>query len=165
KGVAVTHRNVAQLLESLHASLPGTGVWSQCHSYGFDVSVQEIWGALAGGGRLVVVPESVTSSPDELHALLIAENVTVLSQTPSALAALSPRNLHAALVIGGEPCPAALADRWAPGRVMINAYGPTETTVDAVLSTPLAAGAGAPPLGSPVAGATLFVLDGWLRPV
>ncbi|WP_141245065.1 non-ribosomal peptide synthetase, partial [Mycobacterium avium] len=165
KGVAVTHRNVAQLLESLHASLPGTGVWSQCHSYGFDVSVQEIWGALAGGGRLVVVPESVTSSPDELHALLIAENVTVLSQTPSALAALSTRNLHAALVIGGEPCPAALADRWAPGRVMINAYGPTETTVDAVLSTPLAAGAGAPPLGSPVAGATLFVLDAWLRPV
>ncbi|WP_224188673.1 non-ribosomal peptide synthetase, partial [Mycobacterium avium] len=165
KGVAVTHRNVAQLLESLHASLPGTGVWSQCHSYGFDVSVQEIWGALAGGGRLVVVPESVTSSRDELHALLIAENVTVLSQTPSALAALSPRNLHAALVIGGEPCPAALADRWAPGRVMINAYGPTETTVDAVLSTPLAAGAGAPPLGSPVAGATLFVLDAWLRPV
>ncbi len=165
KGVAVTHRNVTQLVESLHAPLPKAGVWSQCHSYGFDVSVQEIWGALAGGGRLVIVPESVTRSPDELHALLIAENVSVLSQTPSALAALSPHQLNTGLIIGGEPCPAALADRWAPRRVMINAYGPTETTVDVVLSPPLAAGAGSPPLGSPVAGAALFVLDGWLRPV
>ncbi|OBH58372.1 non-ribosomal peptide synthetase, partial [Mycobacterium colombiense] len=163
KGVAVTHRNVTRLLESLHAPLPGAGVWSQCHSYGFDVSIQEIWGALAGGGRLVIVPESVTRSPDELHALLIAEQVSVLSHTPSALAALSPNNLDAALIIGGEPCPAALADQWAPRRVMINAYGPTETTVDAVLSAPLAAGAGAPPLGSPVSGTALFVLDGWLR--
>ncbi|WP_297701269.1 amino acid adenylation domain-containing protein, partial [Mycobacterium sp.] len=165
KGVAVTHHNVTQLLESLHAPLPEAGVWSQCHSYGFDVSVQEIWGALAGGGRLVVVPESVTRSPDELHALLIAEGISVLSHTPSALTALSPRNLDSALIIGGEPCPAALADRWAPGRVMINAYGPTETTVDAVLSAPLSAGTGSPPLGSPVSGAALFVLDGWLRPV
>ncbi|MDM4142335.1 non-ribosomal peptide synthetase, partial [Mycobacterium sp. FLAC0960] len=165
KGVAVTHRNVARLLESLHAALPEAGTWSQCHSYGFDVSIQEIWGALAGGGRLVIVPEPVTRSPDELHALLIAENVTVLSQTPSALAALSPHGLNTALIIGGEPCPAALADRWAPGRVMINAYGPTETTVDVTLSAPLAAGAGRPPLGAPVAGAALFVLDAWLRPV
>ncbi|OBK38921.1 non-ribosomal peptide synthetase, partial [Mycobacterium sp. 1165196.3] len=165
KGVAVTHRNVAQLLESLHAALPGAGVWSQCHSYGFDVSIQEIWGALAGGSRLVIVPEQVTRSPDELHAMLIAESVTVLSQTPSALAALSPQGLHTALIIGGEPCPAALAGQWAPGRVMINAYGPTETTVDVVLSAPLAVDTGAPPLGSPVAGAALFVLDAWLRPV
>ncbi|WP_156660754.1 non-ribosomal peptide synthetase, partial [Mycobacterium sp. 852002-10029_SCH5224772] len=165
KGVAVTHHNVTQLLESLRAQLPEAGVWSQCHSYGFDVSVQEIWGALASGGRLVVVPESVTRSPDELHALLIAERVSVLSQTPSALTALSPRKLDAALIIGGEPCPGALADDWAPDRLMINAYGPTETTVDAVLSAPLTAGAGAPPLGSPVSGAALFVLDGWLRPV
>ena len=48
---------------------------------------------------------------------------------------------------------------------MINAYGPTETTVYAAISAPLAAGSGAPPIGSPVPGAALFVLDGWLRPV
>lgn len=143
----MTHRNVTQLLESLHAPLPEAGVWSQCHSYGFDVSVQEIWGALACGGRLVVVPESVTRSPDELHALLAAERVSVLSHTPSALTALSPRKLRSALIIGGEPCPAALADQWAPGRVMINAYGPTETTVDATLSAPLTAGAERRPWG------------------
>ena len=68
--------------------------------------------------------------------------------------------------MAGEACPAEVVDRWAPGRVMINAYGPTETTVYAAISAPLtAAGSGVPPIGAPVSGAALFVLDGWLRPV
>jgi amino acid adenylation domain-containing protein/thioester reductase-like protein len=166
KGVAITHHNVAQLMESLHAPLPTAGVWSQCHSYGFDVSVQEIWGALLGGGRLVVVPEAVARSPQDLHALVVAEEVSVLSQTPSAVGALSPEGLGSvALLIGAEACPPDLVDRWAPGRVVINVYGPTETTVDAAMSAPLAAGSGVPPIGSPVSGTALFVLDAWLRPV
>ena len=70
-----------------------------------------------------------------------------------------------ALVVGGEACPAEVVDRWAPGRVMINAYGPTETTVHASTSAPLTAGSGVAPIGSPVSGAALFVLDGWLRAV
>ena len=70
-----------------------------------------------------------------------------------------------ALLVGGEACPAEVVDRWAPGRVMINAYGPTETTVYASISAPLTAGSGVVPIGAPVPGAALFVLDGWLRPV
>ncbi|MFY9764906.1 MAG: amino acid adenylation domain-containing protein, partial [Mycobacterium sp.] len=166
KGVAVTHHNVTQLLSSLDAGLPRGGVWSQWHSYGFDVSVWEIFGALLHGGRLVVIPDSVVRSPDDFRALLAAERVSVVSQTPSAAGMLEPHGLEsAALVVAGEACPAELVDRWAPGRVMINAYGPTETTVYSAVSAPLIPGTGVVPIGSPVPGAALFVLDEWMQPV
>src|ERR1700758_398965 len=166
KGVAIAHRNVTQLMGSLHAPLPAAGVWSQWHSLAFDVSVWEIFGALLHGGRLVVVAEEVAVSPEDFHALLVAEQVSVLSQTPSAVGVLSPEGLESAtLVVAGEACPAELVDRWGPGRVMINAYGPTEATVYAAISAPLTAGSGVVPIGSPVSGAALFVLDAGLRRV
>ena len=166
KAVAVTHRNLTHLADSSPRHLPAAQVWTQCHSYAFDFSVWEIWAALLGGARLVIVPESVATSPDDFHALLVSERVNVLTQTPSAVAALSPRGLESvALLLGGEACPGEVADRWAPGRVMINAYGPTEITVYASMSAPLTAGSGAAPIGAPVSTAALFVLDEWLRPV
>ncbi|WP_156656094.1 non-ribosomal peptide synthetase, partial [Mycobacterium sp. 852002-51971_SCH5477799-a] len=168
KGTATTHRNVTRLFEALDFGIipAPEQVWSQCHSLAFDYSVWEIWGALLHGGRLVVVPESVVRSPKDLHALLVREQVSVLSQTPSAAGMLSPEGLDlAALVVAAEPCPAELVDRWAARQLMVNAYGPTETTVYATISAPLAAGSREVPIGSPVPGAALFVLDNWLRPV
>ncbi len=166
KGVAVTHQSVTQLLAPLDAGLPAAGVWSLCHSLAFDVSVWEIFGALLRGGRLVVVPESVVTSPPDLHEVLVAEEVSVLTQTPSAMAMLADEGLEStALVMAGEACPAEVVERWAPGRVMINAYGPTETTMCVAISAPLTAGTDVVPIGAPVPGAALFVLDGWLRPV
>ncbi|MGV9801529.1 amino acid adenylation domain-containing protein [Mycobacterium sp. NPDC003449] len=167
KAVAVTHHNVTQLVDALHDDLPaGPGqVWSQWHSLVFDVSVWEIWGALLHGGRLVVVPETVASSPDDLHDLLVTEKVSVLCQTPSAAGMLSPEGLDSTtLVVAGEACPTELVDRWATnGRVMINAYGPTEATIYAAMSSPLVPGSGVAPIGSPVPSAALFVLDKFLR--
>ncbi|WP_156765901.1 AMP-binding protein, partial [Mycobacterium sp. E342] len=166
KGVAIAHHNVTQLLASVGAHLDPSGAWSQCHSYAFDFSLWEIFGALLHGARLVVVPEAVAASPDDLHSLLIAEQVSVLSQTPTAVAMLSPQGLESvALAVAGEACPAEIVDRWAPGRVMLNGYGPTETTMYVALSAPLVPGSGVPPVGSPVSGAALLVLDQWLRPV
>ena len=168
KGVAVTHGNVVQLFDGLEIGIelaPGQ-VWTQFHSYAFDFSVWEIWGALLHGGRLVVVPDAVARSAEDFHALLVDEQVTVLTQTPSAAAVLSTEGLDGvALVIGAEACPPELVDRWAPGRVMVNVYGPTETTMWLCKSAPLTAGSGAPPIGSPTAGAAFFVLDERLRPV
>ena len=138
-------------------------VWTQCHSYAFDFSVWEIWGALLHGGRLVVVPESVARSPEDFHALLVSEQVNVLTQTPSGGGGAVSRGLDsAALMIGGEACPAEVVDRWAPGRVMINAYGPTETTVYASMSCAAGGGVGVVRRSvSPVAGGGV-VCAGWV---
>ncbi|WP_369816155.1 amino acid adenylation domain-containing protein, partial [Mycobacterium sp. 852014-52144_SCH5372336] len=168
KGVAITHGNVTQVLESLPNALPGGPgqAWSQWHSLVFDVSVWEIFGALLHGSRLVIVPESVAGSPDELNELLRAERVDVIYQTPSAVGMLSEQGLdHAALVVAGEACPTEVVDRWARDRVMINAYGPTEATIYAAISAPLTPGADVVPIGTPVPTGTTFVLDEWLRPV
>ncbi|WP_155763065.1 non-ribosomal peptide synthetase, partial [Mycobacterium colombiense] len=167
KGVAIPQFNVVWLMESLDAGLPKGNVWTQCHSSAFDFSVWEIFGALLRGRRLLVVPESVASSPADLHDLLVAEKVSVLTQTPSAVAMLPADGLEdTALVVAGEACPTDVVDRWAaPGRVMLDAYGPTETTVCASISTPLVPGSPVVPIGSPIAGAAMFVLDKWLQPV
>jgi amino acid adenylation domain-containing protein len=183
KGVAITHRNITQLLASLAADVtyaPGQA-WTQFHSYAFDFSVWEIWGALLHGGRLVVVSEHVTRSPDELLALLVAEKVSVLSQTPSAFDALQAvaearpelgRQLElAAVVFGGEALQPQRLGSWlaihpGPPR-LINMYGITETTVHASVreigerDTHTAVS----PIGRPLPDLSFFVLDPWLRPV
>ena len=146
KGVAITHHNITELLKSLDDSLAvGPQVWTQCHSLAFDFSVWEIFGALLRGGRLVVVPETVTTSPSDLHALLVAEQVSVLSQTPSAFYALQTADaLHPELadqlnlqtvVFGGEALEPQRLGGWLGNHPaaprLINMYGITETTVHA----------------------------------
>ena len=183
KGVAVTHANVIRLLEALDGDLELSAgqAWSQCHSLAFDFSVWEIFGALLHGGRVVIVSDAVVRSPDDLYALLISEQVHVLSQTPSAfyalqaVDALKPEHgdqLKLEMVVfGGEALePARLAswlDRHRGLPRIINMYGITETTVHASFREigDGDLGSAVSPIGAPLADLAFFVLDNWLRPV
>ncbi|MEB4212313.1 non-ribosomal peptide synthetase [Mycobacterium sp. 94-17] len=180
KGVAITHRNVTQLLEDLGAESQEGRAWAQCHSLSFDFSVWEVFGALLCGGRLVIVPDSVTRSPEDLHALLVRERVSVLSQTPSAFYALQSADALApeladqlkleTVVFGGEALEPQRLRPWLEhhrGSRLINMYGITETTVHASVHEIVDADldSNASPIGVPLEHLALFVLDDCLHPV
>ena len=183
KGVLVPHFQVARLLAATEADFAfgPADVWTLFHSYAFDFSVWEIWGALAYGGRLVIVPSLVSRSPEDFRELLRREGVTVLNQTPSAfrqLAALereAPETLADLrfVLFGGEALDpswlAPWAHRYGVDRPrLVNLYGITETTVH-VTVRPLAAAdiarAGTSPVGRPIGDLEVHLLDPRMEPV
>jgi len=145
KGVLVTHHNVMRLLGCTQAwfNFTSADVWTLFHSYAFDFSVWEIWGALLNGGRLVVVPSCVTRSADEFARLIKANGVTVLNQTPSAFRQLIAQLISTAtterlalryVIFGGEALELQSLRPWFDHfgdeqPKLINMYGITETTV------------------------------------
>jgi amino acid adenylation domain-containing protein/non-ribosomal peptide synthase protein (TIGR01720 family) len=186
KGVLVSHHNVARLLATCEPWLGFTArdVWTLFHSYAFDFSVWELWGALLYGGRLVVVPQDVSRSPGDFLALLRREGVTVLNQTPSAFQQLLPLILEAGsegpmlpalrlVIFGGEALDLQALAPWF-GRHgsarprMVNMYGITETTVHVTyrpLSVSDLSGAVTSPIGQPLSDLSLRLFDPALRPV
>ncbi|MEU7133058.1 amino acid adenylation domain-containing protein [Streptomyces sp. NPDC046261] len=146
KGVVLSHTNVLRLMTTAdrHYDFGPDDVWTMFHSYAFDVSVFEMWGALLHGGRLVVVGQDVTRSPSDFLDLLVEERVTVLSQTPTAFRSLvaaagsgDPRIDRLALravVFAGEKLEVPELRPWLDrvgqdGPDLVNMYGITETTV------------------------------------
>jgi nonribosomal peptide synthetase DhbF len=116
KGVVISHANVARLFGAVRDRF-GFGaedVWAFCHSFAFDFSVWEMWGALVHGGRMVVVPSAVTRSPAELLGLLARERVSVLSQTSSAFYQLAAA-VGAVGAVGGRGGRGGRGDRPGPG--------------------------------------------------
>ncbi|MFJ9030554.1 amino acid adenylation domain-containing protein [Streptomyces sp. NPDC102274] len=184
KGVVVEHHSVVSLLEGAAAGFGfhAGDVWTMFHSCAFDFSVWEMWGALAHGGRLVVVPHEVSRSPREFLGLLARERVTVLNQTPSAFYALAAaddeepdRGRDLALrwvILGGEALRPARLRSWFRRRgdaspVVVNMYGITEVTVHATRLDLIARHGEEPgsPVGTALPGTRLYVLDGRLRPL
>ncbi|MFC8340663.1 amino acid adenylation domain-containing protein [Streptomyces rubiginosohelvolus] len=181
KGVVVPHGNVTALVGAVREDfgLSPDDTWTCFHSAAFDFSVWEIWGALLTGGRLVVVDHWTTRSPEDFHALLVREGVSVLSQTPSAFTQLAAADRAAKetvdarlVVLGGEPLDARPLldwfDRHPEDRCqLVNMYGITETTVHVTAATVTRreALAGSRSVGRPLPGWSVRVLDAHGRPV
>ncbi|MDB6110673.1 MAG: adpA, partial [Pedosphaera sp.] len=184
KGVLVTHHNVVRLFQQTEPwyGFDSSDVWTLFHSYTFDFSVWELWGALLYGGRLVVVPFLISRSPGEFYELLAREKVTVLNQTPSAFRQLLWAEATAPVqfalnlryvIFGGEALESQSLKPWFDRHgderpLLVNMYGITETTVHVtyrvIRQADLAGGAGSV-IGVPIPDLKLYLLDEKLQPV
>ncbi|MBI8213240.1 non-ribosomal peptide synthase/polyketide synthase [Pseudomonas aeruginosa] len=184
KGTLLPHGNVLRLFDATRHwfGFSADDAWSLFHSYAFDFSVWEIFGALLHGGRLVIVPYETSRSPEDFLRLLCRERVTVLNQTPSAFKQLMqvacagqevPPLALRHVVFGGEALEVQALRPWferfgdrAPR--LVNMYGITETTVH-VTYRPLSLadldGGAASPIGEPIPDLSWYLLDAGLNPV
>jgi amino acid adenylation domain-containing protein len=141
KGVMIEHKNVVRLFynKSQLFDFNENDVWSLFHSFCFDFSIWEIFGALLFGGKLIVVSELIAKDPFEFITLIVEEGITVLNQTPSSFINLMSNvnnkdiNLKLRYIIfGGEALYPKCLEKWFyqfPNIKFINMYGITETTV------------------------------------
>ncbi len=177
KGVLVSHANVARLFAATQPwfGFDSSDVWSMFHSFAFDFSVWELWGALLYGGQLVVVPYLTSRSPEEFALLLANSGVTVLNQTPSAFVQLAgvitgadnPLTALRLIIFGGEALdPRSLRPwfaRYGDTRPqLVNMYGITETTVHVTYRPITAADAETAtisPIGNAIPDLSVFLLD------
>ncbi|WCM87220.1 amino acid adenylation domain-containing protein [Acidovorax sp. NCPPB 3576] len=181
KGAQLSHRNATRLLDATQPwfRFGPEDTWTLFHSYAFDFSVWEIFGALCTGGRLVIVPYWVSRSPQDFVQLLREQQVTVLNQTPSAFGQLmEQREAYESglalrcVIFGGEALePQRLRkwiDHWGDAQLqLINMYGITETTVHVTYRPVKRADleAARSPVGVAIPDLGLRVLDGSLQPV
>ncbi|MGI5272923.1 amino acid adenylation domain-containing protein [Nonomuraea sp. CA-218870] len=178
KGVVVPHRGVVRLVHGAdYVPLDTTTVLAQLSNASFDAITFEVWGALANGGRVVIVPPATALSPPALTELLRAERVTTLfltaalfnavtSEVPDAFATVD----H--LCVGGEAIDVARVGEVLRGghgpRALYDAYGPTEVTTFSTCGPLAEPPTTRGPIGRPISGTTACVVDldtGDLAPV
>jgi non-ribosomal peptide synthetase component F len=134
----------------------------------FDASTFEIWLSLLAGATLVVIPSGI-QSVGNLEKFFIEQKLSVVGLPTSLFRLLAESRPKAFaglrwVVTGGEVVPhetaARLLDLY-PGMVVTNGYGPTENTLFTTTHTVRAAGEidGPLPIGRPIAGTRVFVLD------
>ncbi|MEU6095301.1 amino acid adenylation domain-containing protein [Streptomyces sp. NPDC047079] len=177
KGVQITHgglvNHVRWAVDELTAR-GGSGA-ALFSSAAFDLVVPNLWAPLLAGQPLHLLPHDLDLS--ELGPRLDAvAPLSFLKLTPGHLEILSRQldadrlaRLAGVVVAAGETLPVSRADTWArilgPGR-LINEYGPTETSVGACthpVTAPVTGGS--VPIGRPLPGVTMQVLDDLMRPV
>lgn len=183
KGVMLEHRNVSRLFSATETwfGFNDRDVWTLFHSFAFDFSVWELWGALLYGGRVVVVPYLTARSPEEFYRLICAQGVTVLNQTPSAFVQLIgaqeriPQQRHSLRVVifGGEALELGTLRPWlgsngSTAPQLVNMYGITETTVHVtyrLLTVNEIESAQSSVIGRPIPDLQVYLLDAHQQPV
>ncbi|MET7342602.1 amino acid adenylation domain-containing protein [Streptomyces sp. NPDC005547] len=173
KGVGVTHADVVALTEDA-AWQGGAADAVLMHSaYVFDASTFEIWAPLLRGGTVVVAPDGVLEART-LRAAVREQGVTAVFLTTALLNVIADTDPGAfaglrLVCAGGELASPDAMQRVAgaaPGVRVLHVYGPTETTTFATRYEVAAdLPAGPPPIGRPLDGMRLYVLDGSLGPV
>ncbi|HWH57599.1 MAG TPA: amino acid adenylation domain-containing protein [Terriglobales bacterium] len=182
KGCQITHANVVRLMDATYDwyKFDEHDAWTMFHSYAFDFSVWELWGALLYGGKVVVVPYLVSRSPEDFYRLLVAEKVTVLNQTPSSFRQLmyaeemlgTSRDLALRYVIfGGEALELQSLKPWFDRHgdkkpQLVNMYGITETTVH-VTYRPISVDDtnGGSVIGCAIPDLQVYILDRQMQPM
>ena len=171
KGVAIEHRNVANLLTSGQRLLElGSGDrLVAVTSMSFDPHVLELLLPALRGADLVIGTTEEAREPDRLRSLIERTGATVMRATPQTWRLLDaadgvPAGVRLRLS-GGETLPPDLAERlMAPDVSLWNVYGPTETTVWATAGVVTRAASSAE-IGPPIDHTRVYVLDERLMPV
>lgn len=183
KGVIVTNQNILRLLLTTKPlfKFSHKDTWVFFHSYAFDFSVWELWGAIFYGGRIVLVSYEDSRSPEKFYEIVVNQEITVLNQTPSAFiefmevdqqygtGALKLRYI----IFGGEALNFNMLKGWVNRHgfnspELINMYGITETTVHTTfkritpetMNTPSQSN-----IGTPLPDLGILLLDEYLNPV
>ncbi len=175
KGVAIQHCSVANQIDWISAEYgigPGDVVLFKTPAT-FDVSVWELFAPLCRGGRMVVAEHDGHRDTAYLAETIALYGVTMTSFVPSMLTVFAGAaraeelaSLRTVLVAGEAMTSEAAAAFAAVSRAELhNLYGPTEFTVHATHATVDSSGSGPAPIGRPVAGSRVFVLDQRLQPV
>ena len=180
KGCLVTHSNVARLMinASDHFDFRAQDVWVTAHSFCFDFSVWETYGALLYGGRVVIARREEVQDVEAFLRLLKRHRVTVLNQTPAAFYNMIEAEFvcrehtlgdHLRYVIfGGDRLDPSRLRRWiefydCDDVKLINMYGITETTVHVTFcklgEREILAAPGRSPIGVPLVDTTVYVCN------
>ena len=180
KGVAVSHRAIVEFISTFVRTLEisSTEVLGNQAPFDFDVSVKDIYGSMAAGATLVVLPRRLFSSPAELVDALVTHRVTTLIWAVAALCLLS--RLHGleygrlpllrTVMFSGEVMPYEHLCRWRkhlPRARFVNLYGPTEVTCNCTyhVLVPARSYAEGIPLGRPFPNRRVLLLDERGEPV
>jgi len=174
KGVMIEHRNVVRLLfnDKNLFDFGSCDVWTMFHSYCFDFSVWEMYGALLYGGKLIIISKMEARDPKRFLKILTEEGVTVLNQTPSAFYSIINDGLKYKesqlalryIIFGGEALSPTKLKKWKERHhktKLINMYGITETTVHVTYKEIEAKeiDVGASNMGTPIPTLSAYVLD------